>query len=153
MQFGRYETKTRKSIPNEWIEEVTKTLTEVYFEQSEKDNSFFDVYGEIVDKEFVVVVSYLHHDELMASPISVFLSHDVLENSKEFQSALKNLIDLAGEIYDDIFAQDEWQDYNPNWTESKYKNSDFFYKITRENISLTLQSEEILEKDALTKLD
>lgn len=152
MQFGRYETTSRKPIPNEWVEEVTKSLTEVYYEQSEKDNRFFDVYGEIGEKEFVVILSYLHHSEQMASPISVFISHDVLANSKQFQAALKDLLDLAGEIFDDIFAQENWNDYNSNWTENKFRSSTFYYRITRENISLTLQAEEILAKDAMSKL-
>lgn len=151
MQFGRYETKSRTPIPNEWTEDVTKTLTEVYFEQSEKDNRFFDVYGEVGEKEFVVILSYLHHGDQMASPISVFISHDVLPDSKKFQGALKDLMDLAGEIFDDIFAQEDWSDYNANWTENKFRNSTFYYKITRENISLTLQAEELLSKDAMSK--
>ena len=70
MQFGRYpeeETQSKKPLPEEWTEALTKTLTETYFEQSEKDNCFFDVYGEIYNKDFVVVVSYLHHDDPMLS--------------------------------------------------------------------------------------
>lgn len=153
MQFGRFETQSRKPIPNEWTEQVTKTLTEVYHEHSERDNRFFDVYGEIGDKEFVVIISYIHHADQMTSPISLFISHDVLDDSKQFEKALKDLIDLAGEIFDDILSKDEWSEYISNWTENKYKNSLFHYKITRENISLTLQAEEILSKDALNKFN
>ncbi|MAX67865.1 MAG: hypothetical protein QF441_07315 [Bacteriovoracaceae bacterium] len=152
MQFGRYhieETTPRKTLPAEWTEEFTRVLTESYFEQSEKDNSFFHVYGEIYDKEFVVVISYIHHDDQLKSPISLFISHDVVENSKNFKDVLKNLVDLTGLIFDDIFSNADWNNYNSNWTENKYKDNEFHYKITRENISLSLQAEEILKKGGL----
>ena len=150
MYFGRFDTeesKKRSALPNEWTEDVTKVLTESYFEQAEKDNKFFDVYGEIYDKEFVVVISYLHMQDHLMSPISVFISHDNLEDSKNFKKTLAALIDLAGHIFDDIFATDQWSDYNSNWTENEYKNNIFFYKITRENISLSLQAEEFMKKE------
>lgn len=152
MQFGRYETKTHNILPQEWTEELTKTLTHVYTDQLEKDHRFFDVYGEICDKEFVVVISYLHLEDQLNSPISLFISHDIVEDSKAFKKTLKNLVDLSGEQFDDILSIQDWSDYVPNWTENSYKNSHFFYKITRENISLTLQAEEILSKDALNKI-
>lgn len=152
MYFGRNlleenQEISRKPLPNEWTEEFTRVLTDTYFERSEKDNRFFDVYGEIYDKDFVVIASYIHHDDQLKSPISIFISHDVLEDSKEFKSTLKNLVDFMGLILDDIFAIDEWSDYNNTWTENAYKGSNFFYKITRENISLTLQAEQFLEKN------
>jgi len=150
MQFGRYEIteETKKSmLPNEWTEELVRTLSEAYYVQSEKDNSFFDVYGEITEKEFVVVASYLHHEDQMKAPISLFISHDVVDDSKAFKKVLKSLVDLTGEIFDDAFASDDGPDYVATWTGSKYKTCDFHYKITRENISLTVQAEAFLEKD------
>ena len=152
MQFGRYKTQTHTSLPIEWTEELTKILTEIYAERSEKNNRFFYVHGEVCDKEFVVIVSYVHRDDPMSSPITLFLSHDIIEDSKVFQRSLKDLVDLTGEIFDNILSQPDWCDYLPNWTENKYKSAQFFYKITRENISLTLQAEEILAKDAMSKI-
>lgn len=152
MHFGRLSIDlevSRKPLPIEWTEEFTRTLTEAYFDQSEKDNSFFDVHGEIYDKEFVVIISYLNHDDLTAAPISLFISHDVVEDSKQFTIVLKNLIDLSSHVLDDIFATESWHDYVPNWTESKFKDSKFFYKITRENISLTIQAQQFLDKEGM----
>jgi hypothetical protein len=57
------------------------------------------------------------------------------------------MVDLLGHIFDDIFNTEDWSGYVSNWTENKYKNHTFFYKITRENIALTLQANEILSKD------
>lgn len=150
MQFGRFEIEEstkRSPLPNEWTEELTRVLTEAYLERSEKDNKFFDVYGEIYEKEFVVIISYIHHEDQLMSPVSLFISHDVVEDSKKFKVVLKNLVDLSGLIFDDVFATEDWSDYVGTWTSNKYKNNEFFYKITRENISLTLQAEEFLSKD------
>lgn len=152
MQLGRYETSNiaaGKSLPPEWTEEFVGILTETYANQSEKDNRFFDVYGQIYDEEFVVIVSYIHHSDQMAAPISIFISHDTASDSKALSNALKELVDLSGHIFDDIFSKDNWNEYIPSWTENKFKEHTFHYKITRENVSLTLQAEEILKKDGL----
>lgn len=151
MQFGRFEiteeTKT-SSLPDEWTEEFTRTLTETYYDQSEKDERFFSVHGEIYEKEFVVIISYTHHADQMTSPITLFISHDIVDDSKQFKTVLTNLVDMAGEIYDDVFSSEDWSDYTAVWTPSNYKTSNFHYKITRENVSLTLQAEELLKKDS-----
>lgn len=152
MDLGRYKNslvESSSALPAEWTESFVKVLTDTYFKQSEKDNRFFDVYGKIFEEEFVVVISYIHHEDQMASPISVFVSHDHLENSKKMKVALESLVNLAGHIFDDIFSSDDWNGFLPNWTENKFDNNTYFYKITRENISLTIQAEEILKKGSL----
>lgn len=149
MQLGRFpssDISTGKSLPAEWTEEFVKLLTETYAKQSEKDNKFFDVYGRIFDEEFVVIVSYMHHGDSLAAPISVFISHETTKGSKELSNALQDLVDLSGHIFDDIFSREDWNEYVPHWTENKFKSSVFHYKITRENISLSLQAEELLRK-------
>lgn len=152
MDLGRYKdslVESGSSLPAEWTESLVRVLTESYFKQSEKDNCFFDVYGKVFDQEFVVIISYIHHEDQMASPISVFISHDHLEDSKKMKQALANLVDLSGHIFDDIFSIEDWNGYIPNWTENKFNENTFHYKITRENISLTLQAEEILKKGSV----
>lgn len=152
MLLGRYETSVLedgKHLPAEWTEEFVKILTEAYAAQSEKDNRFFDVYGQIYDKEFVVVVSYIHHSDQLAAPISIFISHDTSSDSKELSKALKALVDLSGHIFDEIFSQEDWNEYVPTWTENDFKGHLFHYKITRENVSLSLQAEQLLKKDGL----
>jgi hypothetical protein len=105
------------------------------------------VYGEIYEKEFVVVASYIHHSDQLKSPVSIFISHDILPDSKEFKSTLKNIVDFTGLIFDEVFATENWSDYNDNWTDNEYRGNNFFYKITRENLSLTIQAEEFLNKN------
>ncbi len=151
MDIGRYpesQIANGSSLPEEWIESFVGLLTQTYFKQTEKDHRFFDVYGQIFEKELVVIASYIHHDDHLAAPISVFVSHDIVDDKKT-KSALENLVNLVGHIYDDVFANEDWSEFNPTWTENKYQENTFFYKVTRENIGLTLQAEEILKKDGL----
>ena len=148
MNFGRHEDECleRRQLPMEWLEELTKTLNDVYSDQRDKDQRFFETYGEIYEKDFVVIISYLHKQDSSASPITLFLSHDNLEDSKQFKKALSSLTDLVGLIFDDVVSQTDWNEYNLNWTENEFKGFKFFYKLTRENISLTLQAEELLKE-------
>lgn len=151
MYFGRFnkEESTRTQLPNEWTDQLVKVLHEAYANEVKAKNSLFDVYGEIYEDEFVVIASFMSHSDPASVPISVFISHDVISDEKNFKKSLKDLIDLFGLIFDDIFSTADWADYNSNWTENKFKGSQFYYKITRENISLTLQAEEILKKGDL----
>ena len=148
MDFGRFTTEqtTGKQLPQEWTDNLMQTLNEAYADEIEAKNSFFDIYGEIYDQEFVVIASLMHQADLGIAPVSVFISHDVLADQKHFRSVLKSLVDLMGLIFDDVFTKPDWSEYNANWTENKFKGNNFFYKITRENVSLTLQAEEILKK-------
>jgi hypothetical protein len=146
--FGRYETdKSGAALPVDWTEGLIRALTENYYAQSEKDNRFFDVFGRIFEKEFLLIASYVHHEDQLKSPISIVISCDIIADQKKFQTALSEMVDLLGHIFDDIFATQDWNGYIQNWTENTYKTNTFYYKITRENIALTLQANEILEKD------
>lgn len=148
MDFGRYDisrSNTRKLLPQEWTDGLNTTLNEVYAEQLKVRNSFFDVYGELYDKEFVVIASMMHESDATVAPVSIFVSHDVIAEEKKYKKVLQNMVDLIGAIVDDVLASENC-DYNANWTENEFKGDKFFYKITRENISLTLQAEAILLK-------
>lgn len=154
MKFGRISAEdetAKKYLPSEWLEEVTKTFNDAYEEQTKKQNRFFEVFGEIYEKEFIVIISYLHRIDPMTSPITLFVSHENLEDSKAFKAALSALVDFSGIIFDDITANDEFSEYNSLWTMNTYKDFDFHYKITRENISLTMQAEALLNEEL--KLD
>lgn len=150
MQIGKNKDSlinTGKMIPAIWREELVKILTTNYHDQSEKDKRFFDAYGKVFDNEFLVVVSYVHAQDPSLSPISLFISSPIQENDKKMKDALNSMTDLVGLIFDDIFNTDDWNDYVILWTENKIDGFDFNYKITRENISLTLQTQEFLDKN------
>jgi len=148
MIVGRYNESllsSAKKLPTDWIEEFVRILSHSYATQAEKDNSFFDVHGLLFDEEVVVIISYVHHNDHLKAPISIFISHDITGDIKAMSKTLDDLVDLSGLMFDDIFSKDDWNEFVPNWTENKFKTSNYHYKITRENFSLTLQAEEILK--------
>lgn len=149
MNFGKYERdeeQSGKPLPFDWLEEVTATFNSAYEDKRKAQNRFFETFGEVYTKEFVVIISYLDSQDPMVSPISLFISHDNLEDSKKFKMALAALVDFAGIVFDDIASTKDWADYNSTWTENEYKGFKFSIKLTRENISLTLQAEELLKE-------
>lgn len=146
MLLGRFESDMDgKALPQEWQDEFINMLNTAYADVISKNDRFFDVYGRIYEKEFVIVASYIHIEDQLAAPISVFISHDIINDNKLMKTALDNVTDLFGLIFDDILSDDQWNSYNSIWSENKFKENTFHYKITRENISLTLQAEEILK--------
>ena len=151
MNFGKYEKdeeQNGKPLPFEWLEEVTATFNNAYAEKRKEQNRFFETFGEIYTKEYVVIISYLDSTDPMTAPVTLFISHDNLEDSKKFKKSLAALVDFAGIIFDDITGTKDWSDYNSTWTENEYKDSTFSIKITRENISLSLQAEELLKDES-----
>ena len=143
--LGRYEESINGTpLPQDWQEEFISVLNTTYHSRSEKDGRFFDVYGSIYNCEFLVVVSYIHKIDQLAAPITLSISHDITNDEKQMKQSLKNLVDLVAEILEDIFSTDNWSEYCSNWTENTFRGDTFHYKITRENISLTLQANELL---------
>lgn len=152
MIVGRYNESTlssAKRLPADWTEEFVRILSHSYAEQANRDNCFFDVHGLLFDEEVVAIVSYIHHNDHVASPISIFISHDIEGDIKKMGKTLDHLVDFSGLIFDDIFGTSDWNEYNPNWTENQFKDSNYHYKITRENFSLTLQAEAILSDETI----
>ena len=144
--FGRLiESENPTFLPSEWQENFIRVLTEAYADQADKDGKLFDVQGLIYPKEFVVIVSYMDQNDDYAAPITLFISHDIIEDQKQMKKALQNVSDLVGEIFDDIFATKDWNDYTPDWTENPFRENVFYYKVTRENITLSLQAEQLLK--------
>ena len=152
MQLGRHENSVLNSgigLPTEWTESLVKLLNETYAEQCEKDQRFFEVYALNFEQEILVVASYIHQEDPTIAPIAVFISRDQESDSKKIKKTLDNIIQLIGHIFDDVFSVDEWSEFVPLWTENDYEGDLLHYKITRENLSLSIQAEEILKKGSL----
>lgn len=145
MLEGRFEARSARDIPTQWIEACVNLLNNAYHKQLEENNRFFDVHGKIHDKEIIVAISYVHHDDHGIAPITLTISHDLETDDKKLKDCLDNLVHLASHIFDDIFQTTDWNGYNTNWTENTYKSNTFFYKITRENLSLTIMANELLK--------
>ena len=148
MIIGRYINSTldiAKELPSDWCDALTNLLNATYEEKANKDNHFFDVIGKIFEKESILFISYLNKSDYSASPITLSISFDNLNDSDALKSILDICVSLTSLIFDDIFSQENWREYVLNWTENEIDGHKLFYKITRENMSLTLQAEELLK--------
>jgi hypothetical protein len=138
-----------QSIPQDWLEGLARLLNETYKTECKNQNRYFDVYGQIYQEELLVIVSWLSEKDQGLSPVACFLScdPDQMNNEKKVKETQANYMDLAGLFYDEIFAREDWDEFEPNWQEVTYKNQNYYYKLTRENINLTLEANRLLGDD------
>lgn len=136
--------KAGSKLPEEWIERVTELLSSLYESHCIKNDKKFEVYGNIYNDELLVIISIIcnKNDTL---PISCFLSIDI-DSKKDPSKTLDHLLDMSGIIIDSIFNQEDWNDYESNWTEHTENKVKFFYKISREDVGLTIQANQLLDQ-------
>ncbi|MCM2351815.1 MAG: hypothetical protein NDI69_17505 [Bacteriovoracaceae bacterium] len=140
-----------KIIPLDWAEGLNRLLNESYSKECKQNGRYFDVYGQIFPEELLVVVSYLSEKDEYLAPITCFLScePDQIATEEKVKETQQNYIDMIGLFFDEIFAEEEWNEFEPNWQEVTHKHQNYFYKITRENINLTIEADKLLGEDFL----
>ncbi|HXH32379.1 MAG TPA: hypothetical protein VNJ01_16380 [Bacteriovoracaceae bacterium] len=139
-------SKDGKSVPQDWVEGVSQLLNETYETVCKKNQKYFDVYGRVYPQEFLVVVSFLSETDPNLLPVTLFLScdEDQLKTKDKVKETQNNYIELIGLFFDEIFADPEWDQFEPNWQEVSHKHQNYFFKISRENIILTIKADELL---------
>ncbi len=142
-------SKSGNPIPQEWPESLSRLLNDVYKKECAAAGKYFDVHGLIYPEELLVIVTFLSEKDEYLAPISLFLSCDVTDMSTEdkVKETQKNYIDIVGLFFDEIFSDEDWNDFEPTWQEVTHKNNNYFYKITRENVALTLEADKLLGPD------
>jgi hypothetical protein len=138
-----------KNLPQDWSESLARLLNETYKSECKKNVRYFDVYGQIYADELLIIVSYLSEKDEAASPITLFLSCDPyqLANEEKLSETQSAYIELTGLFFDEIFSAEEWSEFEPDWQEVTHKKHNYYYKITRENINLTLEANKLLGDD------
>jgi hypothetical protein len=142
-------SKIGKSMPQDWPESLSRLLNETYKSECEKNGRYFEVYGQIYAEELLLVISYLAEKDPYAAPVALFLScgPEHLSNEEKVKETQKNYIDIAGLFFDEIFSNSDEHEFEPEWQEVHHKNQTYFYKISRENINLTLEANKLLGDD------
>lgn len=142
-------SKNGKSIPQDWLEGLSRMLNESYKQECKEHKRYFDVYGQIYQEELLLVVSWLSEADEFLSPITCFLSCEPAQMNTEskVKETQGNFIDVVGLFFDEIFADDEWDGFEPNWQEVNYKQENYFFKLSRENINLTMEADRLLGPD------
>ncbi len=143
--FSRTHDDTQGTpLPTEWLQECKKMLESAYKLPCKKLNKYFEVYGEVYIDELVFMVSIQDRDNITAIPTTISLSVAISDKSDN-KAILDNMVDATGIIIDDVFASKEEDDiFVLSWTELTIKKLAMFYKITRENILLTIEANKLL---------
>jgi hypothetical protein len=144
-------SKNGKSIPQDWLVSFGILLNETYQSECEKHARTFDVYGQIYDEELLIVVSWISEKDEYIAPITCFLScePEQMKDTTKVKTTQMNFIDVVGIFFDEIFAADEWNEFEPNWQEVNYKQENYFFKLSRENVNLTLEANKLLGDEFL----
>lgn len=133
-------------LPEEWRQKVENVLYSVYQEQCDDRHKTFQVHGITYPDEFYLAVGLLNQDQLEIAPVSYIISMDLDEKNNDPEKYLDGLIDSMGIFFDQYFADENWNEFVSNWTEATYKKLKFFYKVSRENVALTIQAEALLNQ-------
>lgn len=131
-------------LPEDWKKEIMQLLNSTYKKELEISKRYFDVYGIVYPDEILIAVSLLNANNTTV-PVTYFISSDLNTDTPPKQN-LNDLLDCIGIFFDSFFQTKEWDEYQANWEEIKYKRNIFYYKISRENVSLTLMATKILEE-------
>lgn len=142
-------SKNGKTLPQDWLEGLSRLLNESYKTECKQNSRYFDVYGQVYEEELLLIVSYLSEKDEYLAPITLFLSSDPdqIANEDKVKETQGNFIDLVGLFFDEIFADEDWNSFEANWQEVSHKHQNYWYKITRENINATLEANKLLGED------
>lgn len=133
-------------FPEHWRKKVEDILYSVYSEKCEALGKAFQVHGLTYPDELFLAVGLVEKDNLEAAPVTYVVSLDLKEDEKNHEKNIETLVDSMGVFFDGYFADPEWDDYFSNWTEATFQKLDFFYKVSRENVALTIQAEALLNQ-------
>lgn len=134
-------------FPKEWADGLKQILLNIYGDKCLKDEKTFEVFGFSYPNEVLLVISYVGLDKF-ETPTTLFLSSDLNEKT-DADKVMDRMFDGAGIFFDQFFAHEDtedeiWDEYILDWDEAEFGNEKFFYRVTRENVGLTMQADMLL---------
>ncbi len=136
-----------KSLPVVWIDEVLGTLNSCYENELLKYENEFEIAAQLFSDEIVVAVCLISKENPDGAAITYSVSADVLEQVPP-KPLLKAIIDSIGIFFDHYFKEDEENisdHMTSSWQELKILKQALYYRVSRENIRLTLMADKLLE--------
>ena len=132
-------------LPEEWRKKVRELLNSTYGNKFDKEKNEFAVFGMTFPAEVVLAVSLVNKKDDNAAPVTYHVSTDLNEKIKA-DKVVDNLVDSVGIFFDSYFEDPNWNDFFSKWEETEFKGIKIYYKISRENVGLTLLADQILEE-------
>ncbi len=130
-------------LPQQLKEQLKNLLMSSYKAQLKRDSRSIKIFSRIYDEEFLLIVSLVSTEKIAyIYPITCFFSCDITKD-KELKDQFNLAIDGLGIMLDSIFNDDV--EFFDQWTHESFKEKEFYYKISREDIELTLKTNELLK--------
>ena len=145
--FSRKEReKLGSPLPDKWISEVSSLFKDVYGVELSRHSRRFFIAALAYPDELWAAFSLVPHGS-GGLPVTYAVSVDLGPQS-EPKKVLDSLLDGAGVFFDGYFGADggESGGYEPDWIEAEHRGRRFFYRVTREDVALSLQAEALLNK-------
>ena len=133
-------------LPAQWCKKVEGVLTSTYQVKCDAISKKFQVHGITYPNELFLAVGLFDPENLLEAPVTYVVSLDLENNKNEPETYLDTLIDSMGIFFDSYFADADWNDYQAVWSEAEYKKLKFHYKVSRENLALSIQAESLLNQ-------
>lgn len=146
--FSRHNEReeTANNIPPAILESIKTLIVDSFQEGLKKQGLTLDVFGELYDNEIVLIFSLEKGTESNVKTISLFISKDI-ETTEKLEKTVDHLVSSSSDFFEMITeksAEDLFEIYSPRWQKSELENQNFYYKISRENINLTIEANKLL---------
>ena len=146
---GHNDAEGRECSP-EWIQQVSELLHQVYAEICRREERHFKVYGYIYSDEILLIICFIKAQQEEGLPLSFFISTDY-QNSQRNEKLLQGLLDSSGVLMEEVLQKllmadsDKREDiYSVHWQEHERNSQKYYFKVTRENIELTIEANRLL---------
>lgn len=146
--FSRLDHESKAVLfPKDWADGLKQILLNIYGERCIKDEKTFEIFGFSYPNEVLLIISYVGLDKF-ETPVTLFLSSDLTLKTAT-DKIMDTMFDSAGIFFDSYFATEEnedeiWDDYVLDWQDAEFGSDKIFYKVTRENVMLTMEANLIL---------
>lgn len=138
--------KSGKTLPTEWIQNIEKILAETYKKELTPFNKKIFIAGFSYSDEVWIAFSLISSkEELDTLPVSYVVSADLKEGTLP-DKLIDSIVDSSGVFFDSYFNSKDWSEYQSQWTEIAVKNQKIFYTVTRENIEISIKTEQLLNQ-------
>ena len=131
-------------VPSDVLSTITDLVNESFSQSFESKDMSLDLYGEIYSDEIVLIFSLSTKNS--ENMISLFMSDDIHQD-EDLKLKIDHLVESSSEFFEILTnsSSEEINElYSPEWKKSDIGKNDFFYKISRENIKLTIEANKIL---------
>ena len=131
-------------IPTEVLLTITKLINESFEKSFQRKKLTLESYGELYEDEIILILSL--STPSLENTISLCISDDFTQKD-DLKEKINYLVSSSSEFFEVFInsSEDEILElYSPDWKQTDLAENNFFYKISRENIKLTIAANKIL---------